>query len=169
MDRGCVVSCCLGLVCLFSLLFSLMPYTRTNEFATQYANRYSTTNSLGISIVIGMIVSAAMGYHDIGVRSAEFNIIANNSETNENTWCSIPSEARVNILIIPLPKYCPFVEMYMKINTPSPTRRAMNTISENLEYRMSIAGNQPLFCLSTSMCMVVLILSIIEYSVNVCI
>ena len=45
----------------------LIPDARTHAFVTQYANKYSTPAHLGMSIAIGITVSAATGYHGMGI------------------------------------------------------------------------------------------------------
>jgi hypothetical protein len=136
-------------VCCFFFVFEFtwhIPYTVVQPLAAQYANRNHTAPCLGMSMAMGITVSAVIGYHDRGICCIVWYMkrtvsVIRMMVCSVRPMTNIPAgfmRAAMHFLLART--------MYTKIMMLSATMAADNIISKNLSNVIPMTGNQPSLC-----------------------
>ncbi len=134
--------------CFFSILAFTwhIPYAVVQPFAAQYASRNHTAACRGMSMAMGMTVSAVIGYHDRGICCIVWYTKRTVSVTRimvcrVRPMTNIPAgftRAAMHFLLAST--------MYIKIMMLSATMATDIIISKNLSNVTPMTGNQPSLC-----------------------
>ena len=123
------LSSSLSLVC--ASVCSLIPHAMTHEFVAQYDSRKRTPAHLGISIAIGVTVSAATGYHCIGIFLRLSYAMDDDSVVRVYVWYNRLNTMSVMLVVILPSSSLPIAVRQSIAHIPTPAQTTANNRSEN--------------------------------------